>query len=93
MLAAMAKNKSVRPDSVSGEILKLDGEPMISYLALLMDIINNAIIPSDWKKAIVVPIYKGVTVRWSRIKTCIFNFSGLQANGTRYCIVPEENLG
>jgi hypothetical protein len=56
----IGKNKSIGPDSVSGEILKLGGEAMIPYLARLLDItINNATIPSDWKKAIVVPIYKG----------------------------------
>jgi hypothetical protein len=33
---------------------------MILYLARLLDVtVNNAAIPSDWKKAIVVPIYKG----------------------------------
>jgi hypothetical protein len=33
---------------------------MIPYLVRLLDItINNATIPSDWKKAIVVPMYKG----------------------------------
>jgi hypothetical protein len=33
---------------------------MIPYLARLLDItIKNATIPSDWEKAIVVPIYKG----------------------------------
>jgi hypothetical protein len=33
---------------------------MIPYLRRLLDItINNDTIPSDWKKAIVVPIYKG----------------------------------
>jgi hypothetical protein len=33
---------------------------MIPYLARLLDItVNNATLPSDWKKAIVVPIYKG----------------------------------
>ena len=33
---------------------------MIPYLARLLDIIiNNATIPSDWKRAIVMPIYKG----------------------------------
>jgi hypothetical protein len=41
-------------------MLKLGGEAMIQYLARLMDVtINNAAIPSDWKKAIVVPINKG----------------------------------
>jgi len=33
---------------------------MIRYLARLLDItMNNNAIPGDWKKAIVVPIYKG----------------------------------
>jgi len=33
---------------------------MIPYLARLLDItMNNNAIPSDWKKAIVVPTYKG----------------------------------
>ena len=59
-LAAIGKNKSIGPDGISGEILKLGGEAMIPYLARLLDVtINNATIPSDWKRAIVVPIYKG----------------------------------
>jgi hypothetical protein len=63
-LATIGKNKSIGPGGVSGEILKLGGEAMIPYLAQLLDItINNATIPSDWKRAIVVPIYKGVTDR------------------------------
>jgi hypothetical protein len=41
---------------------------MIPYLARLLDItVNNTTLPSDWKKAIVVPIYMGVTYRWSQI--------------------------
>ena len=33
---------------------------MIPYLARLLDVtMNNNAIPGDWKKAIVVPIYKG----------------------------------
>jgi hypothetical protein len=58
-LAAIGRYKSVGPDCVSGEILKLGGEAMILYLGRLLDItIINATIPSQWKKAIVVPIYK-----------------------------------
>jgi hypothetical protein len=57
---AIGKNKSVGPDSISGELLKLGGETMIPYLARLVDVtINNTTIPSDWKKAIVVHICKG----------------------------------
>jgi hypothetical protein len=60
MLAAIGKNKSKGPDSFSGDILNLGRRTTIPYLARLSDItINNATIPSDWKKAIVVPIYKG----------------------------------
>jgi hypothetical protein len=58
--ATIGKNKSVGPDGISGKILKLGGEAMIPYLARLLDVtVNNAAIPRDWKKAIVVPIYKG----------------------------------
>jgi hypothetical protein len=49
--------KSVGPDGISGEILKLGGEAMIPHLArLLVVTFNNAAILSDWKKAIVVPM-------------------------------------
>jgi hypothetical protein len=38
----------------------MGGEAMIPYLARFLDItINNGTIPRDWKKAMVVPIYKG----------------------------------
>ena len=37
-IKAIGKNKSVGPDQVSGEILKLEGEAMIPYLARLLDI-------------------------------------------------------
>jgi hypothetical protein len=44
-LAAIGKNKSVGPDGISGEILKLGGEAMIPYLARLLDVtVNNAAI-------------------------------------------------
>jgi len=50
--AAIGKNKSVGPDSVSGEILKLGGEAMIPYLAQQLDItMNNGTLPGDWKKS------------------------------------------
>jgi hypothetical protein len=60
-IAAIGKNKSVGPDYVSGEILKLGGEDMIPYLAQLLEIImNNGTLPGDLKKATVIPIHKGV---------------------------------
>jgi len=60
-LLRLEKNKSVGPDGVSGEILKLGGEAMIPYLAQLLDItMNNGTLPGDWKKATVISIHKGV---------------------------------
>ena len=59
-LAKIGRNKSVRPDGFPGEILKLGGKAMTPFLARLLEIsLNNATISSEWKKVIVVPIYKG----------------------------------
>jgi hypothetical protein len=56
----IGKNKSVGPDGISGDILKLGGEPMVPYLTRLLDItVNNGSIPDDWKKATVIPVHKG----------------------------------
>jgi hypothetical protein len=42
-------SKSVEPDIIPGEILKLGGEAMIPLLSRLLEItLNNATIPSDW---------------------------------------------
>jgi len=58
-LAKIRRNKSLGPDGVPGEILKLGWEAMTPFLARLLGIsLNNATNPRDWKKAIVVPIYK-----------------------------------
>ena len=47
-IKAIGKNKSVGPDWVSEEILKLGGEAMILYLARLLDItMNNGTVPGD----------------------------------------------
>jgi hypothetical protein len=59
-LIANGKKNSVCPNGVPGEILKLGGEAMIVFLARLLDMtVNNVAIPSDWKRTIVVSIYKG----------------------------------
>jgi len=45
---AIGKNKSVGPDRVSGEILKLGEEAMIPYIARLLDLtMNNGTLPGD----------------------------------------------
>jgi hypothetical protein len=59
-LLVIGKKKSVGPDGILGEILKSGEEAMITSIAKLLDImLNNTAIPDDWKKVIVVSIYKG----------------------------------
>jgi len=59
-LSTIGRKKSVGPDGFRREILKLGGEAMIPYLGRLLGItMNNNAISGDWKKAIVIPIYKG----------------------------------
>jgi len=54
----IGKNKSLRPDGISGEILKLSGEAMILYLARLLDItMNNGTLPVVWKRAVVIHVH------------------------------------
>jgi len=56
----MGKNKSIGPDGISGEILKLGGKAMIQYLARFLDItMNNGNLSSDLKRAMVFPVHKG----------------------------------
>ena len=58
-VAAIGKNKSIGPDGISGEILKLGGEAMIPYLARLLDItLNKGTLPADWKRGMVFPVHK-----------------------------------
>jgi len=55
-LSVIGRNKSIGLDGIPGKILKLGGKAMIPYLGHK---IYNATIPRDWKRGIVVPIYKG----------------------------------
>ena len=58
-LSAIRKKKSVRPDGIPGEILKLGRAAMIPYPTRFLDItMNNNAIPGDCKNSIVVPMYK-----------------------------------
>jgi len=59
-LSAIGRKKSVGPDGIPGEMLKLGGEAMFLYFARLLDItVNNNANPCEWRKAAVFPIYKG----------------------------------
>jgi hypothetical protein len=59
-IRAIGKNKSVGPDRVPREILKMGGEAMIPYLARLLETtMNSGALPADWRTATVVPIHKG----------------------------------
>ena len=57
-LSAIRRKKSIGPDGIPGEILKLGEEAMIPYLMRLQDITKKNIMLSQvtGKKAIVVPI-------------------------------------
>ena len=71
-LEAIRRNK-LRPGDLPGEILKLGWETIIPYVARWLDIIiNSAIIPSDWKRSTVVPIYKATMQHkiFARKKSC-----------------------
>jgi hypothetical protein len=47
-LSAIGRKKSVGPDGIPGEVLKLSGEAMIPYVARFLDItMNNNAIPGD----------------------------------------------
>ena len=55
------KNKSIGPDCICGEILKLGGEALIPYLARLLDTtMNSCTLPANWKRAVVVPVHKRI---------------------------------
>jgi hypothetical protein len=57
-ISSLGRSKSVGLDSIRGEILKLGWEAMIPFLARVLEItLNNATIPSDWKKATVLAVY------------------------------------
>jgi hypothetical protein len=93
--AVIGRNKSMGPDGVPGRILKLGGEAVIPYLALLLDVtVNNATIPSDWKRATVVPMFKaGRSICCHKLQTSQLNLSGLQTNGKRHSGLPKASLG
>lgn len=56
----LRNNISKGPDNIVSEALKLGGRAVVRYLEFLFNVsINNIQIPDDWKKAIVVPIFKG----------------------------------
>ena len=58
--SAIGRKKSAGQNGIPGEILKIDREAIIPYLERLLDFtMNNYVIPDDWEKAIVLPIYKG----------------------------------
>jgi hypothetical protein len=81
------------PDGVPGEDLKVGRVAMTPYLGRLLEIsLNNASIPSDWKIATVVCIYKGGD-RSAVSKYRPISLTSLQETGTRYSGVRKASLG
>ena len=67
---------------------------MIPYLARLLGItINNGTIPRDWKKTIVVPIYKGGSFGSQKLQAGQFNLSSMETYGTRHNRVYTASAG
>lgn len=63
------KRKASGVDGITGELLKLGGWEIISYLKVLFNVsINNVSLPRDWREAIVIPIHKGGS------RDCIGNY-------------------
>jgi hypothetical protein len=58
-LLSIGRNKSVGQDGIPGDVLKLCREAIIPYLMRLLNItMSSNAIADDWKKAILVSIYK-----------------------------------
>jgi hypothetical protein len=94
-LAAIGRNKSIGPDGIPGDLLKLGGEAMIPYLERLLEItIKIVTIPSDWKKNHSGScLHSGRSFGSHKLQTGQFNLSGMQANGTRHCRVSKASVG
>jgi hypothetical protein len=59
-VAAINNNKSIWTDSIYWEIQKMFGEDLIPYRERLIDIImNNFILPIDYKRTILVLVHMG----------------------------------
>ena len=54
----MNVNKSCGPDDIHPRVLKELVDIMSNLIALLLNRTMEGVIPNDWKKAIVSPIYK-----------------------------------
>ena len=56
----MRPNKSIGPDGISIDLLKLGGSAVTGYILHLFNVtMNNNTLPNDWKKANIKPIFKG----------------------------------
>ena len=96
-LSTIVRVKFVGPDVIPGEILKLGGEATIPKLAKLLDVTtNDNAIQGDWKKALVVPMYRGGGPKskgtW-KIQTTQPNLGCLQATEARYRRVTKTSVG
>ena len=59
-LSKMKRGKSVGPDGIPAEAWKCLGEIGIDFLmSLFNDIVHSNTIPKEWRRSILVPIYKG----------------------------------
>ena len=59
-LSKMKHEKAVGPDGIPAEAWKCLGEIRIDFLmSLFNDIVHSNMMPKEWRRSILVPIYKG----------------------------------
>ena len=58
-IAQLKNNKAPGEDQITGEMLKLGGEPIVQWLTrLACSIWQSEKIPEDWQKQLVIPLHK-----------------------------------
>ncbi len=60
----MKVGKASGPDGITAEMLKYGGEIVVDWMMWICNLaLEQSKIPEDWRKAIIVPLYKGKSNR------------------------------
>ena len=55
----MKKRKGIGPDDVPIDVMKLIGDPAVYILTEILNYINKGEpMPDDWRKSVLIPLYK-----------------------------------
>ena len=64
-LKKLKTGKAPGIDGIRGEMLKCGGEVVVDWIFCLCKLAwESSVVPEDWKKGIIIPIYKGKGDRW-----------------------------